>query len=206
MRHAVFGRACFAIVLGAGVFAVTPALAMDPVCQSLLTWQGGLKNKPFHMYMTSEDRFDPKLAKAAASIGMAGVKKSEEIWTGKDIYVLNEGTWIDMRTSFADMMNDAEKNDPDIRKVREAERCQALPDEVAFGQPATVYQTHNPQTGVSTKIWLSKATHLPLKSEITTDAGPMKSLTSSRYEYGSVQAPANAVSMADMMKMRMKKK
>jgi hypothetical protein len=150
--------------------------------------------------MTTEHKYtSANFSKAAASIGLAGVKKSEEIWAGKDVYVLNRGKWIDMHTSFTEMSN-TDRNDPDVKKSREAEQCKTLPDETAFGQPATVYRTRNPETGGDTKIWVSKSSHLPIKAETTTTVGPMTSFTSMRYDYGNVRAPANAISMSDMMK------
>jgi hypothetical protein len=152
--------------------------------------------------MTSEDRFSAgKLSEAAAGMGMGGKKTSEEIWTGKDVYVLHGRTWIDMQTTYAEMTRDG-ANDPDIKKAHEAEQCAMLPDEMVFGQDAAVYRTRNPVLGVDGKVWVSKSSHLPLKAETTTDAGPMKSFASMRYEYTDVQAPANAMSMRDMMKKR----
>lgn len=202
MRNQLYGHIRIWSVLTFGLICSMPALAMDPACQAPWAAEAGLKNKPFHMYMTSEDKYaSANLSKAAATIGAAGVKTSEEIWTGKDAYVLTRGKWIDMKTSFAEMSQD-DKDDPDIKKAREAERCRTLPDEAAFGQPTTVYQMHNPELGVDTKIWVSKNSHLPIKSEITTHVGPMTSFKSARYDYGNVQAPANPISMQDMVKRR----
>jgi hypothetical protein len=157
-----------------------------------------LRSKPFHLFMTTEDKFSSAtLARAAASIDVAGVKKSEEIWTGTDIYVLHKDQWIDMHTNFADMSND---NDPDAKKARDAQRCTVLTDEIVDGQPTVVIQTSNPELGTDGKIWISKASHLPVRSETTTDVGAMKSFMSGRYTYDKVQAPAHAVSMSDMIK------
>ncbi|HEY2445173.1 MAG TPA: hypothetical protein VGI20_05480 [Rhizomicrobium sp.] len=202
MQRNVFGNGPFWIALAAGLCAVAPALALDPACQAPFSVQMSLRSKPFHVYMTSEDKFSSgTLSKAAAGMGMAGVKQSEEIWTGKDIYVLHNGKWIDMQTSFTEMNKD-DTNDPDIKKARDAERCVALPDETVFGQNAAVYRIHNPELGADTKIWVSKTSHLPLKSEITTSTGPMTSFATSRYEYTNTQAPANSISMRDMIKRR----
>ncbi|HEX3429651.1 MAG TPA: hypothetical protein VHT03_02100 [Rhizomicrobium sp.] len=192
------------IVFGAGLCAVTPALAMDPACQAPLAVQTDLRNRPFHMYITSEMKFSGgRLSAAAASIGVAGARKSEEIWTGKDVYVLNNGRWIEMNTSFAEMQKDA-TDDPDSRKAREAERCAALPDETVYGQSAAVYRmhTHNLERDVDTKIWVSKSSRLLLKSEFTTNAGSTKNFATSRYEYTGVQAPANAISLREMLKKK----
>jgi len=109
-----------------------------------------------------------------------------------------------MQTSFMQMTSH-DDDDPDVKKARDAEQCKALADETVAGQPASVYQTHNPESGVDTKIWFSKSTRLPIKSEMTTDVGAMKSFTVSRYEYTNTQAPANAMTMRDMMKARARK-
>ena len=191
-----------AVAVGIGLSATAPALAMDSLCQSLLSQKSILMKKPFHLYMTSEQKFtSANLAKAANSLGMAGVNVSEEIWTGKDVYVQTDGKWIDMQTSYAQMAkNTADAaNDPDIKKMRDAEKCSQLPDAVAFGQPAAVYQTSNSESGITNKIWISKSSHLPLKSEMHNDSGAMKEFTSSRYEYTNTQAPAGAISMKQMM-------
>lgn len=134
-------------------------------------------------------------------MGMGGTKKSEEISTGKAVYVRHGNQWIDMQASFAGMMEHGDPNDPDVKKMREANRCKALPDETVAGPPAAVYQQHNPVLGIDTKIWISKSTHLPLKSEVTNKAaGPaMTSLTISTYDYKNVRAPTGAISMQQMM-------
>jgi hypothetical protein len=200
MRKIILSRNSFWIALSSALCFAMPVLAMDPTCQSMLAVQSSLKNKAFHIYMTTENKYaSATFSKAAASIGLAGVKKSEEIWTGKDVYVLNRGKWIDMHTSFAEMSG-TDQDDPDVKKVREAVQCKTLPDVTAFGQAATVYQQHNPEAGGDTKIWVSKGSHLPIKFETTTTAGPMRSFTSARYDYANVQAPANTISMSDMMK------
>ena len=154
------------------------------------------------MYTTSDNKFgSPTFDKAAASIGVAGVKKSEEIWTGKDVYVLNKGRWIDMHTNFAEM-NNGREDDPDAKKAHEAERCETLPDETVFGQSAAVYQIHDPVLGNDTKIWVSKSNHLPIKSESTTHTGQATFFASSRYDYDNVQAPANSISMPDILRRK----
>ena len=56
------------------------------------------------MFMTETQRVaNPNMAKAADQIAMGGTKQSEEISTGKNIYVMSKGKWIDMQTSFAAM-------------------------------------------------------------------------------------------------------
>jgi hypothetical protein len=49
------------------------------------------------------------------------------------------------------------------------------------------------------KVWISKTTNLPIRTDITHDQGPMKMLTVSRYDYSGVQAPAHAITMKEMV-------
>jgi len=182
--------------------AVTPALAMDPVCNQLNAATQALRAKPFHMYMTETQSFaNPNMAKAAGQIGMGGTKQSEEISTGKNIYVMTRGKWIDMQTSFAAMQQDKD-SDPDTKKAMEESKCKALPDETMYGQAASVYLQSTPALGIETKHWISKTTHLPVRTDITNNQGAMKQVTVTRYEYSGVQAPTNAMTMKDMLKSR----
>jgi hypothetical protein len=186
-----------------GVASATPALAMDPACQSLWQSEKNMANTPVHITMTETQTWSKPLSKAASGMGMAGAKKSEEISTGKGVYVLHGGKWIDMQTSFAEMAKLGDPNDPEIKKAREAKRCKALPDETVTGQATAVYVEHNP-SGIDTKIWISKSTHLPLKSEITNKAAgaAMTSFTVSTYDYNNVRAPSGAITMKQMMDER----
>ena len=176
----------------------TPALASDTNCNALLAAMQALRNKPFHLFMTTEHKYSSAtLARAAASIDLVGAKKSEEIWTGKDVFVLSDGHWIDMHTNLAAMSND---DDPDTQKARAAERCTILADDTVDGQPTTVIQTQNPDDGTGGKFWILKPSHLIVRMETVTDAGAMKSFMTGRYAYGNVQVPAHAVSMSDIIK------
>ena len=154
------------------------------------------------MYMTQDRSFaHANLAKAASSIGLNGSKKSEEISTGKDIYVLHDGKWIDMQMSFADMEKDKD-SDPDAKKAMESATCKQLPDETMYGQVTSVFLKNTPSLGIQSKIWVSKSTHLPVRADITNDQGTMKTVSSSRFEFGDIKAPAGAMSMRDMVKAR----
>jgi hypothetical protein len=180
--------------------AIAPAHAMDPVCNQVKAATQALKTMPFHTHITETQSFpNANMAKAAGRIGMGGTKQSEEISTGKNIYVMSGGKWIDMQTSFAAMEQDKD-SDPDTKKVSEESKCKALPDEAMDGQLASVYLQSNPGLGIETKLWISKATNLPVRVDMTNDQGAMKILTVSRYEYGGVQAPAHATTMKDMVK------
>ena len=173
---------------------------MDPVCNQIKTVLQVLRTTPTHIYMTQTQRFtNSTMGKAAGQIGMGGTKQSEEISTGKNIYVLTNGKWIDMQTSFAAMEEDKE-SDPDTRKAMEESTCKALPDELMFGQPTSVYLQSIPALGTETKLWISKTTNRPVRVDITHDTGPMKMVSVSRYEYTGVQAPSQSITMKEMIK------
>jgi len=188
-------------LLCCGTALSTSALAMDPACQPLMQSERSMANTPVHITVTENRSWSKNLSKAAAGMGMGGMKTSEEVSTGKALYVRHGSQWIDMGASFAGMRGDP--NDPEIRKAQEAERCKALFDETVAGQAAAVYQEHNP-AGIDTKIWISKSTHLPIKSEITNTAGgpAMTSVTVSTYDYKNVRAPVGAITMQQMVNER----
>jgi hypothetical protein len=194
-----FGAALILVFCAA---AMTPAFAVDPVCDQVKAASQALTTKPFHLYMTETQSFaNSTLEKAAGQIGMGGTKQSEEISTGKSLYVLTRGKWIDVQTSFAAMQQDKD-SDPDTRKALETRKCQALADETMYGQASRVYLQSTPALGIETKLWVSKTTGLPVRADITNNQGSMKMVTVTRYEYSGVQAPANAMTMKDMVKSR----
>ena len=190
------------LTLALSAAATTPALAADPLCKQLIAATQALRTMPFHVYLTETQSFtNPVLAKAAGQAGMGGTRQSEEISTGKNIYVMSRGQWIDMQTSFADMEQDKD-SDPDIRKALEESQCKALPDETMYGQPARVFLRSTPALSSEMKLWISKTTNLPIRMDMTHDQRAMKMLTVSRYEYRGVQAPAHAITMKDMVHSR----
>jgi hypothetical protein len=182
--------------------AITPAQAADPVCNQLMAATQVLKTTPFHMYMTETQIFtNPTMAKAAGQIGMGGTKQSEEISTGKNIYVLSRGSWIDMQNSFAAIEQDKD-SDPETKQAMEESKCNVLPDQAMYGQPARVYLRSTPALGSEMKLWISKATNLPIRTDITHVEGPMKTVTVSRYEYSGVHAPEHAMTMKETVQSR----
>jgi hypothetical protein len=202
MKSVSFGLTGASVTFVFCTAVVAPALAIDPVCNQVKTVMQVLRTTPMHIYMTETQNFaNPTLAKSAGQLGMGGTKQSEEISTGKNIYVMTDGRWVDMQISFAAMQEDKD-SDPDTEKAMEESRCKALPDEVMFGQPASVYLQSTPALGIETKLWISKATNRPVRTDMTNEGGAMKMLTVSRYEYSGVQAPAHSVTMAEMIKSK----
>ncbi len=198
MKFTLFAAGC----VFCSIVLAPPALALDAACQPLIQSQHEMQTRPVHITMTETRSWSKALSGAAAGMGVGGVKTSEEISTGKAVYVLHDGKWIDMGASFAGAH--ADPNDPEVKKAQEGKRCTALPDEIVAGQAAAVYRERNPVLGIETKIWIAKSTRLPLKSEITNKAGgpAMTSVTVSTYDYNNVRAPTGAMTMQQMMKAR----
>jgi hypothetical protein len=202
MKNLSFLPLGVSVTFGLCTAAIAPAVAMDPVCNQVKVVMKVLSTTPLHIYMTETQSFaNPTLAKSAGQLGMGGTKQSEEISTGKSVYVLTDGKWVDMQISFAAMEEDKD-SDPDTEKAIEDSKCKALPDEVMFGQPASVYIQSIPALGIENKLWISKAANRPVRTDMTNDAGSMKILTVSRYEYTGVQAPAHVVTMEEMVKSK----
>lgn len=178
--------------------AASPAFALDPVCAQLKAAMDAARIKPFHTYTTTTTTVSGAMKAAAATLGMGGTEQSEEISTGKTFYVLSKGRWIDMQINFARMEKDKD-NDPDAQEAARSSKCQVLPDETVFDEPASVFLETTQSLGVQTKLWVLKSTHLPIRTDITVGAGGLKTVSSSRYVFANVLAPLNAITMKDMM-------
>jgi hypothetical protein len=166
-----------------------PALAADPLCLKLEAATSKTLTMPFHLYLTETRAFSPSLAKGAAMIGMGKTETSEEISTGKQLYISIHGKWRRSPISLADLHKD-KSDDPDAKKARDEEKCTGLPDESVDGEPASVYRTENPSLGIVNRIWISKTRQLPLKVESTTEVGSAaKFINAMRYDYKDVSAP-----------------
>ena len=74
---------------------------------------------PVRISMTETQTFSKNSSRAAASIGMGGTKRSEEISTEKSVYVMHGGRWIDMQTSFSEMAKLGDPNDPETKKIHD---------------------------------------------------------------------------------------
>ena len=67
----------------------------------------------------------------------------------------------------------------------------ALPDDVVDGKPVAVYQTHYEQKDLGAsdaKIWIAKATGLPLRTDVSRQADEKVSVVT-RFDYDNIKAP-----------------
>jgi hypothetical protein len=112
---------------------------------------------------------------------------TESILAGDTNYFKYHGVW---KTSPLTPKENLEREQQNIRNAK-VYTCKRLPDEVLDGAPVAVYTAHSETTDVGTtdaKLWLSKATGLPLKTESDLDIG-VKQHQSVRYDYANIKAP-----------------
>ncbi len=117
-----------------------------------------------------------------------GAAPAEAIATSDAMYVKNKGVWEKSPLRMQAMRAMQEEN---IRRAKST-ACTALPDEVVNGTPATVWHAHyeDADLGVSeSKVWISKATGLPLRTDVSVQAGQKTSVVSV-FDYDHIMAPA----------------
>jgi hypothetical protein len=84
------------------------------------------------------------------------------------------------------------QQEQDNIKNAKSNTCQRLADDRVDGTLTAVYTLHSetPDVGASdAKVWISKATGLPLRSEGDVGGGPDKMHISTKYDYANITAP-----------------
>lgn len=155
---------CAAIATPA--FAQAPAGSCKPVFDAMLK----MTTTPHHVVTTQN-----------------GAALAEGITTADTSYVLIKGAWKKSPMSPQAVLAQEQEN---IRDTT-VQSCKALPDEVVDGKPASVYQAHYEQKdlGVSeAKVWIAKATGLPLRTDVSVQAGEKTSVIS-HMDYANIKAP-----------------
>lgn len=163
-------------LLSVALLLPTSAWAADASCQPVADAMNRMAATPTHIFTTT-----------TAQWRGGEPRQSEQIWAGGDIYTKVNGHWIRSRVKPGD------KADPESREADARHDCRHLRDETVNGEMAAVYATNDESEAykVSSQVWISKVTGLPLKSEKDTDVGGAagKSHRSDRYEYGNVRPP-----------------
>lgn len=116
-----------------------------------------------------------------------GTALGEAIATKEAMYVKVNGAWKKSPMSPKDMLAQQQEN---IANTTVAS-CKALGDEPVDGTLATIYQTHYEQTGLGAsdaKVWLSKATGLPLRTDVSLQGGEKVSVVTD-FDYDHITAP-----------------
>jgi hypothetical protein len=161
-----------ALTLTAATWLVAvPAAAQTPACQPIFDGMAKQMVTPNHSYVTM-----------SGSSTMA----TESITTGGVMYIQVNGKWIRSSMSPSDMQQLQEQN-----KKKTTTSCERLPDEAVSGAAATVFHVHNKGEASTSdgKVWLAKATGLPMRGEEDVLSGQTKTHISTRYEYTNVQPP-----------------
>jgi hypothetical protein len=114
-------------------------------------------------------------------------KTGESIATADAMFVKVGGAWKKSPMSPKDTLAQQQEN---IRDTTVAS-CKALPNEAVNGQAALVYQAHYEQKDMGAsdaKVWLSKTTGLPLRTDVSLQAGQKVSVVTT-FDYDHITAP-----------------
>ncbi len=168
MRTA-FVAMCWVAVI---VVAAGPARAQtSPVCKAVSDAMLRVTTTPHH---------------AVATISALS-EVTESILAGDTNYFKYHGVW---KKSPLTPKDNLEREQENIKNAK-VYTCKQSPDEVLDGMPVAVYTAHSETTDVGTtdaKLWISKATGLPVKTESDLDIG-VKQHQSMRYDYANIKAP-----------------
>ena len=116
-----------------------------------------------------------------------GAPSGEAIATADATYVKVRGEWRKSPMTPQAMLAQQQEN---IRDTTVAS-CTPLPDDVVDGKAATVYQAHYEQKDLGAsdaKVWIAKATGLPLRTDVSLQAGEKTSVVT-HFDYDNIKAP-----------------
>jgi hypothetical protein len=141
--------------------------ADDGTCKAVFGAMLHQLSIPYHGYTTM------------ALVPGAKPEASEQINTGKAIYVLSGGKWVVSPMTSKEMFDNEQDN---IKNSKSA--CRAVRDESIDGVSATLYSVHEDLDGTvsESQLWISKASGLPVHMK-------MEGIES-RYVYSDVVAPS----------------
>jgi hypothetical protein len=108
--------------------------------------------------------------------------ETESISMPAGVYWKAAGVWHTSRTTFQQNSRDTIEANHDLAD------CRQLGDEVVNGEHTIVYSEVNKQSGGKGKLWVSKKSGLPIRTEVMIGSTRI----TSRIEYTNVQAPLAA--------------
>jgi len=169
-----FTRSLFVSLMMAGL--LSSAHAADP-CQPVFDALTKVVTTPNHGYSTQTGAFVRGKPRSGETIYVQGAR-----------YVRVDGTWTKSRLQNEDILQQEKEN-----RANGKASCQFVRNESVNGESAMLYAMHseNEYAKEDAQMWISKATGLPLREEMDTDAGGAigKSHRSMRYEYSNVKPP-----------------
>ncbi|MBL6616153.1 MAG: hypothetical protein ISP49_18935 [Reyranella sp.] len=150
--------------------------ADDAACEAVLAAIVKQTTVPVHQKITIE---------TAAVPGRA--IQSEIIHLNGTFYTQSHGQWTASPY-------DAAKAAGNVRQamLKAEHSCTRLGSEPVDGQPAELYgvKSKSASSASEAQIWISSATGLPLRHNVTMDQGANQVKSEVRYEYANVRAPA----------------
>jgi hypothetical protein len=168
MRTVSVAMCCVAMTAAA---AVPARAALSSECQAVTNAMLRVATTPHHAVATSSK--------------LSGV--TESIMAGDTNYFKYHGVWKKSPLSPKDNL---EREQDNIKNAR-VYTCRRLPDELLDGASVAVYTAHSETADVGTtdaKLWISKATGLPLRTDSDIDVGTKQHL-SVRYDYANIKPP-----------------
>ena len=142
--------------------------AQDASCKAVVEASNLMARTANHSYSTQ------------VSAGRSTETESISMPTG--IYWKAAGVWHTSKTAFQQNSQDT------VEANHSLTDCRQLGDEVVNGEPTIVYSEVNKQSGGKGKLWVSKKSGLPIRTEVMSGSTRI----TSRIEYGNVQAPSTA--------------
>jgi hypothetical protein len=161
----------FGFTLGHLLIGAKPAAAQGQGdCRLVLEATSKVFDTAVHSYVT---------------MNMGGTTQpgGEMIYVAGASYLKSGGKWSPSSISIQEMKQLVQKNVQTNKTT-----CRYLKDEPVNGEMAAVYSVHEetPRSTSDSRIWISRAKGLPLRSEQDLSATMH---ISTRYEYGNVKAP-----------------
>jgi outer membrane lipoprotein-sorting protein len=111
---------------------------------------------------------------------------SHIVMTGQKMYMQIRNIWTTKIVTTKDLIDKTNK-----AALKDEMTCQSSGDEAIGGEPATIYavETKGPGRLTHSRIWISKANGLPLKTEIRMQGGD---IMTSVFDYKNVTPPPGA--------------
>ncbi|HVO10786.1 MAG TPA: hypothetical protein VMX54_08575 [Vicinamibacteria bacterium] len=160
----------------ASALAVCPTARAADSCQPVFDALKKVATTPSHSYT------------ASAAANGAKATEGETIFANGQKYIRARGRWMRLPVTSQDVLEQEKE-----KEERGKSACQFLRSESVNGEAAMLYSVHREYGEVTEdgKMWVSRATGLPLRVEEDVDnrGNKAKEHRSTRFEYGNVRPP-----------------